>query len=112
MIAAAGPLTTADRLLANQISTQLAETHRANLRRLSVDVSAGEVTLRGNVSTFHEKQIAIQTCRVLPGISRLARVLPEPPQLLARHAGGDRRHPPPGLAGLGRCPHAKGDRAG
>lgn len=71
MIAAAGPLTTADRLLANQVSMHLAETNRSSLRRLSVDVSAGEVTLRGSVSSFHEKQIAIQTCRVLPGIDRL-----------------------------------------
>jgi osmotically-inducible protein OsmY len=71
MIAAAPSVATADRLLACQISAHLAETNRANLRRLSVDVSGGEVTLRGNVSTFHEKQIAIQTCRMLAGIDRL-----------------------------------------
>ena len=71
MIAAAQAPATADRLLAGQISTQLAETNRANLRRLSVAVRGGEVTLRGSVASFHEKQIAIQACRVLAGVVRL-----------------------------------------
>jgi len=71
MIAAAPVPATADRLLAGQITTQLAETNRANLKRLSVNVSGGEITLRGSVSSFYEKQIAIQTCRMLAGIDRL-----------------------------------------
>ena len=71
MIALAGTHVMADRLLADKIVTNLAETHRFNLKRLSVDVHAGEVTLRGCVGSFYEKQIAIQTCRVLPGIDRL-----------------------------------------
>ena len=50
---------------------QLADTHRASLRRLSVDVAAGAVTLRGSVESFYEKQIAIQACRVLAGIDQL-----------------------------------------
>jgi osmotically-inducible protein OsmY len=70
MIAAARVETT-DRLLASRICTQLAETNHASLRRLSVDVHGGEVTLRGHVSTFYEKQMAIQTCRLLAGIERL-----------------------------------------
>ena len=71
MIAAAAPLATSDRLLARKISAQLAESNRASLRRLSVDVNGGEVTLRGHVGTFHEKQVALQTCRTLAGIDRL-----------------------------------------
>jgi len=71
MIAPAAPPTAADYVLADRITTQLAETNRANLRRLSVNVRAGEVTLRGSVSSFYERQIAIQTCRELPGIDRL-----------------------------------------
>ena len=62
---------TTDGLLARQITDQLAETNRASLKRLSVDVMGGSVTLRGNVSSFYEKQIAIQTCRALAGISGL-----------------------------------------
>jgi len=71
MISTAAPPTTADYMLADRITTQLAETNRANLRRLSVNVRAGEVTLRGCVGSFYERQIAIQTCRELPGIDRL-----------------------------------------
>lgn len=71
MIAAAPVPAATDCLLASQIANQLAETNRASLRRLSVAVQDGEVTLRGSVSSFHEKQIAIQTCRVHAGIERL-----------------------------------------
>jgi osmotically-inducible protein OsmY len=69
MIAVAG--TPADRLLANKISTNLADTNRFNLKRLAVDVQRGEVTIRGCVGSFYERQIAIQTCRLVPGIDRL-----------------------------------------
>jgi osmotically-inducible protein OsmY len=71
MIAAAQGPATADRLLATQIANQLAETNRSSLKRLSIDVRAGEVTLRGSVGSFHEKQVAIQACRMLAGIGRL-----------------------------------------
>jgi osmotically-inducible protein OsmY len=71
MIAAAQPSATTDCLLANRIAAQLAETNRASLKRLSVDVQAGEVTLRGSVGSFYEKQVAIQACRMLAGIRRL-----------------------------------------
>jgi osmotically-inducible protein OsmY len=60
-----------DHMLAREISLQLAETNRSSLKQLSVDVSGGRVTLRGKVGSFYEKQIAIQTCRVLAGIERM-----------------------------------------
>jgi osmotically-inducible protein OsmY len=71
MIVAAQHPEWTDRLLENRIAAQLAETRRPRLQRLSVDVNAGQVTLRGCVSSFHEKQIAIQACRVLGGIEQL-----------------------------------------
>jgi osmotically-inducible protein OsmY len=71
MVAAAPHPTATDRLLASQIANQLAETNRASLRRLSVAVQDGAVTLRGSVASFHERQIAIQACRMLTGIERL-----------------------------------------
>jgi len=71
MISTAAPPTPADFVLANRITSQLAETNRANLKRLSVNVRAGEVTLRGSVGSFYERQMAIQACRELPGIGRL-----------------------------------------
>lgn len=64
-------LGTTDALLASQISSQLAETNRANLKRLAVDVREGAVTLRGSVASFYEKQIAIETCRLRADLGRL-----------------------------------------
>jgi osmotically-inducible protein OsmY len=61
----------ADGLLERQITFQLAETKRPGLQRLAVKVADGSVTLRGRVTSFYEKQLAIQTCRVLGGIERL-----------------------------------------
>ena len=68
---AAEALQHADRLLERQIAGQLADSNRAGLRRLAVKVTAGSVTLRGRVATFYEKQLAIQTCRMLAGLKRL-----------------------------------------
>jgi len=62
---------TSDRQLEHQITHHLAETNRPGLKRLAVSVADGRVTLRGSVASFYEKQIAIQTCRVLAGIERL-----------------------------------------
>jgi osmotically-inducible protein OsmY len=61
----------ADRLLECQISSQLAESSRPALKRLAVRVTGGSVTLHGRVASFYEKQLAIQTCRMLAGIDRL-----------------------------------------
>jgi osmotically-inducible protein OsmY len=71
MVAAACKPQATDEVLATRIVDQLAGTNRASLRRLSVAVHSGEVTLRGSVGSFYEKQIAIQACRVLSGIERL-----------------------------------------
>jgi osmotically-inducible protein OsmY len=64
-------LRSTDRQLERAIADQLAETNRQGLRRLDVNVADGNVTLRGRVTSFYEKQLAIQTCRVLAGIDRL-----------------------------------------
>jgi osmotically-inducible protein OsmY len=71
MIAAAMKPDARDEVLTDRIVNQLAGANRPSLRRLSVAVRAGEVTLRGSVGSFHEKQIAIQACRALEGIERL-----------------------------------------
>jgi osmotically-inducible protein OsmY len=71
MIAAAQPQLSTDTLLASRIANHLAETNWPSLRRLSVHVNAGQVTLRGNVGSFYEKQLAIQACRIQPGIELL-----------------------------------------
>jgi osmotically-inducible protein OsmY len=68
---AAPALRSHERLLERQIASHLAETNRPGLKSLAVKVANGNVTLRGRVASFYEKQIAIQTCRVLAGIERL-----------------------------------------
>ena len=68
---AASAVRPSDRLLERQITSHLAETNRPGLKGLAVNVADGRVTLRGCVASFYEKQIAIQTCRVLAGIDRL-----------------------------------------
>jgi osmotically-inducible protein OsmY len=60
-----------DLALQSKIASQLAETRRQGLKRLNVQVAAGSVTLRGEVASFYEKQLAIETCRVLAGIDHL-----------------------------------------
>jgi len=71
MIAALSAPHSTDLVLAAQVAAQLAETNRANLRRLTVAVRGGEVTLRGSVASYYERQIAIQACRMLAGIVRV-----------------------------------------
>jgi osmotically-inducible protein OsmY len=71
MIAACESKLGSDRDLERQITHQLAETNRPGLKRLAVKVAGGNVTLRGSVASFYEKQIAIQTCRVLTSLDRL-----------------------------------------
>lgn len=60
-----------DKALERKITSRLADTNRASLKQLAVQVAGGSVTLRGSVASFYEKQIAIQTCRVLAGLDRL-----------------------------------------
>lgn len=60
-------LSPADRHLARQIAARLSETGRTALGRLTVDVRPGRIALRGQVQTFYEKQLAIQTCLMVAG---------------------------------------------
>lgn len=64
---AAPPNGTADRHVAHQIAARLVETGRSTLGRLTVDVRPGRIALRGQVQTFYEKQLAIQTCLMVAG---------------------------------------------
>lgn len=42
-----------------------------SVRKISVDVDGGVVTLRGTVSTFYERQICISCCEHVSGVLRL-----------------------------------------
>lgn len=56
-----------DSVLRRKIFAHLAETNRPNLRSLAIQVAEGNVTLRGQVASFYEKQLAIQACRGVLG---------------------------------------------
>lgn len=60
-----------DRHLAALVSAHLAARHRPTLRRLAVEVHDGEVTVRGRVGSFYEKQLTGDCCRHVPGVRRL-----------------------------------------
>ena len=57
----------ADGQVARQIAARLVETGRSALARLTVDVRPGRIALRGQVQTYYEKQLAIQTCLMVTG---------------------------------------------
>jgi osmotically-inducible protein OsmY len=57
--------------LARRVATFLATQHRPGLRLLEVEARAGVVTLRGQVSTFYEKQLSAQLTRRVAGVLRL-----------------------------------------
>jgi osmotically-inducible protein OsmY len=42
-----------------------------SLRRLGVSVLAGQVTLRGRVRTFYEKQLALHYCQSVAGVIKI-----------------------------------------
>lgn len=60
-----------DQKLAQRVERILADQHFPTIRRLSVDVYDGVVTVTGQVTTWHEKQVAISTCQQVPGVDSL-----------------------------------------
>ena len=54
-----------------RVARFLRSRHFVNLRGLDVEVLHGEVTVTGEVDTFYEKQIAIDSCQHVPGVLRL-----------------------------------------
>ena len=57
--------------LRRRVVSFLATKHLPNLRRLNVNAAGGKVTLRGRVDSFHEKQVAIHSCRRVAGVQDL-----------------------------------------
>ena len=60
-----------DEDLRHRVISYLATKHLPNLRKLDVDAVGGKVTLRGRLDSFHEKQIAIHSCRRVAGVRDL-----------------------------------------
>jgi osmotically-inducible protein OsmY len=61
----------ADLEIRRRVVVHLAEKNRPSLRRLAVQVHKGMITLSGCVTTFYEKQLAIQSCVAVAGCGRM-----------------------------------------
>ena len=60
-----------DSQLARRVKLFLASQPRASLRYLKVEASGGVVTLRGFVTTFYERQLALHASRQVAGVRQL-----------------------------------------
>jgi osmotically-inducible protein OsmY len=65
------PSAAADSELKRRVSNYLATRYFPALKRLEIDAQSGIVTLRGRVSSFYEKQIAVHSCQRVAGVVRL-----------------------------------------
>lgn len=61
----------ADRDLESRVVHYLADRQLPALRRLRIEAQDGTVTLRGELPSFYEKQIAIHSCRRVAGVHSL-----------------------------------------
>jgi osmotically-inducible protein OsmY len=61
----------ADGDLKRRVSNYLASRYFPALNQLEIEAEAGIVTLRGCVSSFYEKQVAITSCQRVAGVLQL-----------------------------------------
>ncbi len=61
----------ADSDLERRIAAYLASRSFLSFRRLKVSARDGVVTLAGRLSSFHEKQVARESCRRVAGVLRV-----------------------------------------
>lgn len=62
---------TQDQDLKRRVISFLAGRYLPSLRQLQVDVEEGTVTIRGQVASFYEKQVAIHSCQRVAGVRKL-----------------------------------------
>ena len=60
-----------DHDLCRRVENYLVGFHRVGLRQLQIEADRGVVTLRGRVSTFYEKQLALNCCNRVAGVRQL-----------------------------------------
>lgn len=61
-------LKTADRELRSRVVSYLFGQHVSDLRHLDVEARRGVVTVRGQVHTFHQKQLCLNCCQRVAGV--------------------------------------------
>ena len=71
MISAPSMNRSIDANLARRVVAYLFSRHVAELRHLNVEAICGIVTLRGRVSTFHQKQLCLNCCQRVAGVVRI-----------------------------------------
>lgn len=57
-----------DEDIAIQIWESLKQRRIPSLDSLDINVRSGELTLRGTVASFYEKQVAMSVCKKIPGV--------------------------------------------
>jgi osmotically-inducible protein OsmY len=64
-----------NRQLETCVKLALGNQHYPGLRAIEVSATNTTVTLQGEVSTFHERQLALSLCRRVPGVRELIDLL-------------------------------------
>lgn len=64
-----------------EVLDNLRSTNFPGLRRVKIEVHGNTVTLRGQLSSFHERQIAISTANRVQGVNRVVDRLSLPPRM-------------------------------
>ncbi len=62
---------TIDEDLQQRVVSYLFDRQRPSLRKISVNVDNGTVTLTGKLDSFYEKQLCISSCQRVAGVIRL-----------------------------------------
>jgi osmotically-inducible protein OsmY len=65
------PAPASDRDLERHVANCLQDRNVAALRHIAVRADGGTITLRGTVTSFYQKQLCIQACRNVPGVTEL-----------------------------------------
>jgi hypothetical protein len=60
-----------DQELESRVRLFLAGLHRSSLMDLDIQAKNGEVTVRGQLGSFYEKQLALAGCRRVAGVVRV-----------------------------------------
>jgi osmotically-inducible protein OsmY len=60
-----------DRDLETRVRRTLEGMHRRSLLGLAIEAENGEVTVRGQVGSFYEKQLALAGCRRVAGVVKV-----------------------------------------
>jgi osmotically-inducible protein OsmY len=66
-----GTVPVPDRDLEHRVAHFLHNRNVSALRHIVVQAESGRITLRGTVTSFYQKQLCIQACRDVPGVSAL-----------------------------------------